>query len=284
MGNQSVISIEAVIDYIESHLDGKLELETVAEAVHYSKYHLHRLFTETVGMTIHDYVQRRQLTEAAKLLVFSDKPIIEIAFICGYESQQSFSLAFKAMYKSPPAEYREERSFYPLQLRFILHRRTTAMEFTIQDIRLAEKKDIVDWMNLMRLVIDGYPVMDEDDYLAKLEESIDEKRALVLREGDILIGAMAFTYSPGSIEFLGVHPQYRNRGLQKLFLDALLETYLQAQEISTTPFREQDKADTGHRDRLLQLGFAEKELLTEFGYPTQRFVLPPKKQEDIQHG
>lgn len=284
MGNQSVISIEAVIDYIESHLDGKLELETVAEAVHYSKYHLHRLFTETVGMTIHDYVQRRQLTEAAKLLVFSDKPIIEIAFICGYESQQSFSSAFKAMYKSPPAEYREERSFYPLQLRFILHRRTTTMEFTIQDIRLAEKKDIVDWMNLMRLVIDGYPVMDEDDYLAKLEESIDEKRALVLREGDILIGAMAFTYSPGSIEFLGVHPQYRNRGLQKLFLDALLETYLPRQEISTTTFREQDKADTGHRDMLLQLGFAEKELLTEFGYPTQRFVLPPKKQEDIQHG
>ena len=284
MGNQSVISIEAVIDYIESHLDGKLELETVAEAVHYSKYHLHRLFTETVGMTIHDYVQRRQLTEAAKLLVFSDKPIIEIAFICGYESQQSFSLAFKAMYKSPPAEYREERSFYPLQLRFILHRRTTAMEFTIQDIRLAEKKDIVDWMNLMRLVIDGYPVMDEDDYLAKLEESIDEKRALVLREGDILIGAMAFTYSSGSIEFLGVHPQYRNRGLQKLFLDALLEIYLPGQEISTTTFRERDKADTGHRDMLLQLGFAEKELLTEFGYPTQRFVLPPKKQEDIQHG
>lgn len=70
MGNQSVISIAAVIDYIESHLDGKLELETVAEAVHYSKYHLHRLFTDTVGMTIHDYVQRRQLTEAAKLLVF----------------------------------------------------------------------------------------------------------------------------------------------------------------------------------------------------------------------
>lgn len=27
MGNQSVISIAAVIDYIENHLDGKLELE-----------------------------------------------------------------------------------------------------------------------------------------------------------------------------------------------------------------------------------------------------------------
>ena len=128
MENKTVISIETVIGYIEDHLSGKLDLETVATAVNYSKYHLHRIFTKTVGMTMHDYVQRRQLTEAAKLLVFSDKPIIEIAFICGYESQQSFSLAFKAMYKSPPAEYREERSFYPLQLRFILHRRTTAME------------------------------------------------------------------------------------------------------------------------------------------------------------
>lgn len=280
MGNPSVTRIEAVIDYIENHLDGKLELKTVAEAVHYSKYHLHRLFTDTVGMTIHDYVQRRQLTEAAKLLVFSDQPIIEIALICGYESQQSFSVAFKAMYKSPPAEYREKRCFYPLQLRFTLHRNMSAVEFTMQDIRLATKEDIPDWMNLMRLVIDGYPVMDEADYSAKLEESIDEKRALVLKAGNVLIGAMAFTYSPGSIEFLGVHPQYRNRGIQRLFLDALLETYLPGQEISTTTYRDRDKADTGHRDLLLQLGFAEKELLTEFGYPTQRFVLSPQKQED----
>ena len=280
MGNPSVTRIEAVIDYIENHLDGKLELKTVAEAVHYSKYHLHRLFTDTVGMTIHDYVQRRQLTEAAKLLVFSDQPIIEIALICGYESQQSFSLAFKAMYKSPPAEYREKRCFYPLQLRFALHRSMSAMEFTMQDIHLARREDIPDWMNLMRLVIDGYPVMDEDDYSAKLEESIDEKRALVLKAGNVLIGAMAFTYFPGSIEFLGVHPQYRNRGLQRLFLDALLEIYLPGREISTTTYRAQDKADTGHRDLLLQLGFAEKELLTEFGYPTQRFVLSPQKQED----
>ena len=284
MGKQSIISIEAVIDYIESHLDGKLELETVAEAVHYSKYHLHRLFTETVGMTIHDYVQRRQLTEAAKLLVFSDKPIIEIAFLCGYESQQSFSSAFRAMYKLPPAQYREKRNFYPLQLRFTLHQEMAAVEFTMQDIRLAEKKDIPDWMDLMRLVIDGYPVMDEAEYLSKLEESISERRALVLRDENCLVGAMAFTYSPSCIEFLGIHPQYRNDGLQKLFLDALMEIYLPGQEISITTYREQDKADTGYRDLLLQLGFAERELLTEFGYPTQRFVHPPKRQEGMEYG
>ena len=84
MTNTTVISIETVIDYIENNLDGKLGLDTVSEAVHYSKYHLHRIFTDTVGMTIHDYVQRRQLTEAAKLLIFSDKSIIEIALINGF--------------------------------------------------------------------------------------------------------------------------------------------------------------------------------------------------------
>ena len=105
MENKTVISIETVIGYIEDHLSGTLDLETVATAVNYSKYHLHRIFTKTVGMTMHDYVQRRQLTEAAKLLVFSDKPIIEIAFICGYESQQSFTTAFTAMYKTSPAQY-----------------------------------------------------------------------------------------------------------------------------------------------------------------------------------
>lgn len=62
MESKKVISIEAVIHFIESHLDERLGLETVAKAVHYSKYHLHRMFTETVGMTLHDYVSRRKLT------------------------------------------------------------------------------------------------------------------------------------------------------------------------------------------------------------------------------
>ena len=277
-----VDSIETVIDYIEAHLDGKIDLEQVAEAVHYSKYHLHRMFANTVGMTIHDYVQRRQLTEAAKLLIFSDRPIIEVAFICGYESQQAFSSAFKTMYKIPPAEYRDNREFYPLQLRFALHRNAANKMFTKDDICLAEKADIPEWMNLMRLVIDGYPVMNEAEYLNAITKSIDEKRALVLKDDNILVGAMTFSNQSGCIDFLGINPQYRKQGIQKLFLDALMEIYLPGREISMTTYREGDKADTGHRDILKQLGFAERELLIEFGYPTQRFVLPPKHMEDIQ--
>ena len=281
MEDHIVSLMEAVIDYVEQHLDEKLDLGTVAEAVHYSKYHLHRLFAKTTGMTLHDYVQRRQMTEAAKLLVFSDQPILETALICGYESQQAFSSAFKAMYKTAPAEYRDHCVFYPLQLRFTLMKNAERTVFTTDDIVLAEETDIPAWMELMRLVIDGYPVMDEADYLDKLKIFIEEKRALVLKADGILIGVLAFSRQAGSIEFVGVHPQYRSRGIQKLFLDALMERYLPGREICMTTYREGDKADTGHRRLLKQLGFAERELLIEFGYPTQRFVLSPKNGEEI---
>lgn len=68
--SNKVISVIAVINYIEDHLNERLDLEQVAQAVHYSKYHLHRVFSETVGLSIHEYVIRRKLTEAAKQLAF----------------------------------------------------------------------------------------------------------------------------------------------------------------------------------------------------------------------
>ena len=102
MQKQTAHIVSQAIRFIEENLSNKLELETVAAQLHYSKFHLHRMFTKTVGLTIHDYSQRRQLTEAAKLLVFSEKPIIEIALISGYESQQAFTSAFKGMYKTTP--------------------------------------------------------------------------------------------------------------------------------------------------------------------------------------
>ncbi len=76
------------------------------------------MFSKTLGMTLHDYQRRRQLTEAAKLLVFSQKPILDIALLSGYESRQAFNSIFKSMYKLPPNKYREEERFYPLQLKY----------------------------------------------------------------------------------------------------------------------------------------------------------------------
>lgn len=274
MQGQAVDIVSLAIRYIEDNLDSKLDLETVATALHYSKYHLHRIFTKIVGLTIHEYVQRRQLTEAAKLLVFSKRPIIEIALISGYESQQAFTSIFKAMYKMTPTDFRMAEEFYPLQLEIHLSKEPIKMDFTKDDIQFATIKDINDWMELVHLTVDGYPCLDEDDYVGKLSFYIANKRALILRDDGMASGIMGFSAEVGSIDFLAVHPQYRNFGIEKVFLDKLVDEFLTGKEISLTTYREGDKADTGNREEYLCLGFAERELLTEYGYPTQRFVLP----------
>lgn len=277
MNNNRIAKIVTAIEFVETHLTEKIDLDSIADAVHYSKYHLHRVFTNTVGLTIHDYVQRRQLTEAAKLLVFSEKPIIEIAAVAGYETQQAFTNIFTAMYKQPPNQYRENEKFYPLQLKFHLggdYGMLNNKKIDKWHITFATQEDIPSWMDLVRLVIDGFPHLQEDEYILELKRRINSKQALISRDGNIAVGIMLFSYETGSIDFMGTHPLYRNKGLPKAFLDKVMGELIKEKEISITTYREGDKADTGHRKLIQELGFAEAELLIEFGYPTQRFILP----------
>jgi AraC-like DNA-binding protein len=273
----SVKSVIDAVNFIEQNLSEKLDLDIVANAVHYSKYHLHRMFRNTVGLTIHDYVQRRQLTEAAKLLVFSEKSIRVISLEAGYESQQAFTDIFKAMYKQSPNQFRRNEVFYPLQLKYefgnfpdLLRNEEPNAK---REILPATEDDIPLWMELVRLVIDGFPYLKEDEHVEVLRHYIQEKQAFIMKEGPIAIGIMMISYHTGSIDFLGVHPLYRQQGLTRMFLDKAICNLLGNKQISITTFREGDKADTGYRKALKELGFAEDELLTEFGYPTQRMVL-----------
>lgn len=273
MNGGNIERMEDVIAYIETHLSEKPELKRIADEVHYSKYHLHRMFTNTTGMTLHDYIQRRQLTEAAKLLVCSRKSVLEIALMAGFESQQAFTDRFKAMYKQPPAKYRERGSFYPLQLAFSLERDLPDPKALAAEISYASAEDIPEWMHFVSLVIDGFPGFREGEHLARLQEHIERREALLLRAGAVLVGAAAYTGETGSIDFLGIHPQYRRTEAAGLLLDFMLCKLPAGREVSITTFREGDRADTGQRKEYRRLGFAEAELLTEFGYPTQRMVL-----------
>lgn len=280
--------VKSVIDYLEGHLSGKTDLDSVAKALHYSKYHLHHIFTDTVGITIHEYIVRRRLTEAAKLLVFSDRPILDIALAAGYKSQQAFTDIFTALYKQPPNRYREAERFYPLQLKYILegnYKMLENKEDTAWDITFAVEDDIPCWMELVRLVVDGYPYLDEGEYIQVLKKSIRRKEALIVKDGNTAAGIMLFSPGNGSIDFMGTHPLYRKTGMPKAFLNKVMHELMKGREISITTFRDGDRAETGQRKELKELGFAEGELLEEYGYPTQRFVLagPVPYPDELTH-
>ena len=264
--------IEKTLLYVEEGLDGKLDLASIADALHYSRYHLSHLFTETFGMTLRGYALRRQMTEAARLLAFSEKPVMEIALCSGYESQQAFTAAFRALYKLPPAAYRARGEFYPLQLPLAYWPKEDALQ--IEEIVPADKRDIPAWMGLVRLSADGFPCLNEAEHLDALRRSVRQGRALILQRGDAALGAMSFS-DTGQIDFLALHPQYRNTALPALYLAKLREMLEPGQPITITTYRRGDRADTGHRTALRRLGFVPGALAVEFGYPTQCFTLAP---------
>lgn len=116
-------TIQELLDYIEDHLQADVSLDTLAKQFCYSKYHLSKLFTNIVGISIHTYIQRRRLSEAAKLLIQSDLSIMELALCFGYETQQSFTKAFKEAYKCTPHAYRKRNSYQPIQVPYHIKKR-----------------------------------------------------------------------------------------------------------------------------------------------------------------
>lgn len=117
--NQDIM--QSVLYYIEEHLDASLTLDAIAAYTGYSPYHLHKMFTAICGMPLHAYVRRRQVSKGASLLVHSDLSIAEIAFACGYLSQQAFHKAFLQLYRTTPDAFRKKKTAYVLQEPLQLH-------------------------------------------------------------------------------------------------------------------------------------------------------------------
>ncbi len=116
---QNIVS--KTVNYIEQNLEKNLSLDKISEEMNYSKFHLNRLFSEKVGCTIYKYIQMRRITEAARKLVYTDAPVIDIALEANYNSQQAFTLAFRQIYLCTPQAYRGIGVFTPRQDKFSMY-------------------------------------------------------------------------------------------------------------------------------------------------------------------
>lgn len=99
--------IQKTIHWIESHLHEPISANDIDEVTGFSKYHFHRVFQTSVGMSVTEYIRMRRLANAASTLLNTDERIIDIAFYYQFESQESFTRAFKKLYGLPPGQYRK---------------------------------------------------------------------------------------------------------------------------------------------------------------------------------
>lgn len=107
--------IHRVTDHIERHLDERLALEELARVACFSPYHFHRIFRGMVGEPVKEYVRRLRLERAALRLRFTSQPVVEIALEAGYETHESFTRAFDAMFGEPPTGFRKNRAPAPAE-------------------------------------------------------------------------------------------------------------------------------------------------------------------------
>ena len=97
--------------YIEDTLTDRIDERKIALLSGYSYPLFSRIFSIIVDYPLSEYIRFRRLSCAAIDLRETDEKIIEIAFKYGYESQDSFSLAFKKFHGNTPKEVRNGSAF-----------------------------------------------------------------------------------------------------------------------------------------------------------------------------
>lgn len=95
------------IGFIQQNACERINNDQVARAAGASRSVLQRKFRDQLGKTIHRVIAEERLNRARRLLEDSDLPFIEIAEICGYDSQQSLNRACAQEWNQTPRQIRE---------------------------------------------------------------------------------------------------------------------------------------------------------------------------------
>lgn len=103
---ESIKRIIKVMIYIEENIDKELTIEELAKIACYSSFHFHRIFQAIIGETIHRYVKRLRMQNAAGKLRYTDRSVTEIALDASFETPSAFTKAFKQFMGSSPKNYR----------------------------------------------------------------------------------------------------------------------------------------------------------------------------------
>ncbi len=97
-------SLNLVFDYIEEHLEEKIDSKKIAQMLLTNEYTMQRLFRLLTNMTLTEYIRNRRLSQAGYDLIEKKEKIMDVAIKYQYENATSFSRAFEKFYGVKPSE------------------------------------------------------------------------------------------------------------------------------------------------------------------------------------
>lgn len=105
--------VQRGIDYIEANLGADIQPAEVARHAGISHWHFQRIWKALTSETLKGYIRARRFASSLELLAATDDRIVEISLAAGFESQASFTRAFKKAFGVTPADYRRRHRSFP---------------------------------------------------------------------------------------------------------------------------------------------------------------------------
>lgn len=104
---------------------------------------------------------------------------------------------------------------------------------------------------------------------------MNKQQAICVIDEGTVVGVLLFSRKKNMICCLAVDPEYRQQGLASMLLRKALDELDRSKDITVSTFRENDDKGIAPRALYKKFGFKEGEMIEEFGYPNQVFVLHP---------
>lgn len=98
--------VRTVITFINHHYSSPLRVLDIANAHRCNPDYLSRIFKQTVGLKLIDYIQRVRIDHAQRLLLANRFSVGEVGFMIGFQDHSHFGKVFRQLVGMTPQEYR----------------------------------------------------------------------------------------------------------------------------------------------------------------------------------
>lgn len=98
------------LEFIEQNLSNSTKTEEIAEYCYCSKSSLEKIFRCLNKISVHDYIVRRKMSLAGKMLIENPKfTVLEVAIEFGFSSNEAFTRSFRQVWGLTPSEFRKAK-------------------------------------------------------------------------------------------------------------------------------------------------------------------------------